>query len=261
MYNLFPQTTERVARWAEQPEVLGILLVGSRSPGHADALSDDDLEVLLTGEAHARLSPAECSEVLIEGEGETRRLIYDAQYTTLTDLQRKASSSIDLDRWPYERAGVLFDRDGQVAKAVEAAGRMDADFRHKRLLHATIDTWIPPRRAARTLKRGFEGASRLLVARGVRALCRLVFALEWRWVPLDHWHEAETRTLDDPEQVAPLIIQALTTGDPTLITEGLDRLEERLASEGVPRPKERANLFFELIHPSRAEERATHGLP
>ena len=214
----------------------------------------------MTDEAHASLSPAECVDVLIEGEGEARRIIYDAQYTTLTDLQRKATSAIDLDRWPYERARVLFDRDGSVTPAVDAAGRMGADFRHKRLLHATIDTWIPPRRAAKTLKRGFEGASRLLVDRGARALCRLVFALEWRWVPLDHWLEAEMRTLDDPEQVAPLIIQALTTGDPTLITEGLDRLEERLASEGVPHPKDRANLFFELIHPSRAEERAIHGL-
>ena len=254
------ETTERVARWAKQPEVLGVLLVGSRSCGHADALSDDDLEVLLTDEAHALLSPSECIDVLIEGEGDARKLIYDAQYTTLTDLRRKASSPIDLDRWPYERAGVLFDRDGNVAKAVEAAGRMDADFRHKRLLHATIDAWIPPRRAAKTLKRGFEGASRLLVARGARAMCRLVFALEWRWAPLDHWLEAEMRTLQDPSQVCPLIIQSLTTGDPTLLTQALDRLEEALATEGIPRPKERANLFYELIHPSRAEERAIHGL-
>jgi predicted nucleotidyltransferase len=257
----FPQTTERVARWAEQPEVLGVLLVGSRSRGHADSLSDDDLEVLLSSEAHARLSPAECIDLLIEGEGETRKLIYDAQYTTLEDLQRKAGSPIDLDRWPYERAKVLFDRDGSVAAAVEAAGRMDPDFRHKRLLHATIDAWIAPRRAAKTLKRGFEGASRLLVARGVRAMCRLLFALERRWVPLDHWLEAELSTLDDPQQVGLLIIQALTMGDPALITEGLDRLEERLAVEGVPRPKDRTNLFFELIHPSRTEERAIHGLP
>jgi predicted nucleotidyltransferase len=257
----FPQTTERVARWAEQPEVLGVLLVGSRSRGHADALSDDDLEVLLSSEAHARLSPAECIDLLIAGEGETRKLIYDAQYTTLEDLQRKATSPIDLDRWPYERAKVLFDRDGSVAAAVEAAGRMDPDFRHMRLLHATIDAWIAPRRAAKTLKRGFEGASRLLVARGARAMCRLLFALDWRWVPLDHWLEAELTTLRDPEQVGPLIIQALTTGDPALITEGLDRLEERLAVEGVPRPKDRANLFFELIHPSHTEERAIHGLP
>jgi predicted nucleotidyltransferase len=259
--NLFPQTTERVKLWAEQPEVLGVLLVGSRSRGHADSLSDDDLEVLLSSEAHALLSPAECGALLIEGDGEARKLIYDAQYTTLEDLHRKATSPIDLDRWPYERAKVLFDRDGSVAAAVEAAGRMDPDFRHKRLLHATIDAWIPPRRAAKTLKRGFEGASRLLVARGVRAMCRLLFALEWRWVPLDHWLEAEIATLDDPEQVGPLVIKALISGDPALITEGLDRFEERLSGEGVPRPKERTNLFFELIHPARAEERAIHGLP
>lgn len=258
---MFPQTEERVARWVEQPEVLGVLLVGSRSRGHADDLSDDDLEVLLTDEAHARLAPAECSDLLIEGEGDARRLIYDAEYTSVSDLQRKASSHIDLDRWPYERAVVLFDRDGSVRTAVEAAGRMDPDFRHKRLLHGAIDAWLAPRRAVKTRKRGFEGASRLLVARGARAVCRVLFALEWRWVPLDHWVEAEMRTLQDPEKVAPLVIEALTSGDPTHLTEAVDRLEERLAAEGVPRPKERVNLFFELIHPDRAQERAIHGIP
>jgi len=260
MMPMFPQTEERIARWTEQPEVLGVLLVGSRSRGHADVLSDDDLEVLLTDEAHARLAPSECSDLLIEGEGDSRRLIYDAEYVPLSDLQRKSSSPIDLDRWPYERAVVLLDRDGSVQAAVEAAGRMDPDFRHKRLLHATIDAWIAPRRAAKTQKRGFEGASRLLIARGARAMCRILFALEWRWVPLDHWVEAEMRTLDDPEKVAPLVIQSLTTGDPAHLSEALDRLEERLAAEGVPRPKERVNLFFELIHPDRADERVIHGL-
>lgn len=238
-----------------------MLLVGSRSRGHADALSDDDLEVLLTSEAHARLAPEECIDVLIEGEGAARKIIYDAQYTTLADLQRKATSHIDLDRWPYERARALFDRDGSVNEAVESARRMDADFRHKRLLHATIDAWIPPLRASKALKRGFDGASHLLVARGARAMCRLIFALEWRWVPLDHWLEAEMRTLADLDQVGLLVVQSLITGDPSLITEGLNRLEERLAIEGVPRPKERADLFYTLIHPSHAEERAIHGLP
>ena len=47
MYNIFPQTAARLSQWQSQPDVLGVLLVGSKSRGHADELSDDDLEVLL----------------------------------------------------------------------------------------------------------------------------------------------------------------------------------------------------------------------
>jgi hypothetical protein len=101
---LFPETAARVEAWAADPGVLGVLLVGSKSRGHQDARSDDDLEVLLTGEAFARLSTAECHAYRVEGEGPARRLVYDAQLTSLADLERKRDSAADLDHWPYERA-------------------------------------------------------------------------------------------------------------------------------------------------------------
>lgn len=37
-------------------------------------------------------------------------------------------------------------------------------------------------------------------------------------------------------------------------------LEERLVSEGVPPTDGRYHLFLELIHPTRTDERAVHGL-
>src|SRR3954447_3571012 len=117
MQDIFPETAARVSEWAAQEGVLGVVLVGSKSHEHGDDLSDDDLEVLLTDEAFAEIAPADCSDVLIKGEGSERRLIYDAQYTTLSDLQRKANSPFDLDRWPYEKAQVLFDRNGDAARA------------------------------------------------------------------------------------------------------------------------------------------------
>jgi hypothetical protein len=258
--SIFPATAARLAEWQANPDVLGVLLVGSKSRGHHDALSDDDLEVLLTDQALSRLAPSECQEFRIEGEGASRKIIYDAQYTTLTDLQHKARSTVDLDHWPYERAQALFDRDGRVAQAVQAAGRMDAEFRRLRLHHATIDATFAPRRAQKTFKRGFEGAGRMLVARTAKALARILFALEWRWAPLDHWLEPELRTLTDATQAGPSMVEALVTDRPEPLLEALARLEEPLAAEGVARPKQRVALFLELIHPSRSAERAIHGL-
>lgn len=260
MQTIFPLTVARVEEWSRQREVLGVLWVGSKSRGHGDALSDDDLEVLLTDEAHARLTPTECIEWHAEGEGETRRLIYDAQYTRLSDLERKVDSPRDLDHWPYERAGVLFDRDGRAHAAVEAAALMAAEFRHARLRHAYIDAWVAARRAEKTIRRGMEGAPRLLVARGAKALSRILFALEWRWVPLDHWLEPELKSLSDETRAGELLREALNGGSPEPLSRALAALEDRLAAEGLPRADKRAELFFELIHPSRADERAVHGL-
>lgn len=262
MAKIFPQTEKRLAEWIAQPEVLGVLLVGSKSRGHNDALSDDDLEVLLTGEAFAKLAPGDCVEWYFEGEGSDRRLIHDTQYTSLSDLQRKAGSAIDLDHWPYEKAQILFDRDGSsVTQAIKAAASMSAEFRYARLRHATIDAGSAAGRAEKTLKRGFEGAGRLLVARSAKALARLLFALEWRWVPLDHWLEPELKTLADPSGAGPKLVEALVSGQPAPIREALKGLEDRLFEEGVPRPEDRLKLFFELIHPSNVAERAIHGLP
>jgi hypothetical protein len=267
---LFPETTARLERWRADPEVLGVLLVGSKSRGFGDELSDDDLEVVMTDHAHASLSPSDCIELGFAGGGSALGsalpqpfppLRYDAQLLPLDDLVRKPASPLDLDHWPYERAVVLFDRDGRVAAAVAAAGAMDPTFRRARLSHASVDGSGAARRALKTSRRGLEGSARLGVARAARALLRIAFALESRWVPLDHWIERDLATLPDPERAGPAALQALAEGRPEPVLEALQRLEPRLVDAGVPPAGERLRLFFELVHPTRAAERAVHALP
>ena len=257
---IFPETAAQIRLWSSRPEVLGVLLVGSKSRGYNDELSDDDLEVVLESRAHARLEPSQCLEVKFRGEGESRKLVLDAQYITPGDLEEKARSTHDLAHWPYEKAQVLFDRDGSVAEAVAAVRRMDPEFRAARLRYATVDAWIARYRADKALRRGQEGAARLLVARGVRGLTRVIFALEGRWVPLDHWWERELQTLEDSAVVGPLLVEALVSGSHVPVGEALDRLEDALFEEGVPRPAGRRDLFLKMVHPSSAEERAVHSL-
>jgi hypothetical protein len=259
MQDIFELTSRRLEKWKDQPDVLGVLLVGSKSRGYGDGLSDDDLEVVLTDEACAKIAPTDCHDLVFEGEGEGRRLIWDAQYLALGALQAKSSSHIDLDHWPYESVGILFDRDGRVSQAAEAAARMSPEFRRKRLQHGTIDAAFPPFRAKKTFKRGWDAAGRALVARGAKALCRVLFALEWRWVPLDHWLEKELASLEDPTQAGPEILRALRDMDPDPLIEALRGLEARYTEE-IPRRESWNDVFLELIHPSRFEERSRHGL-
>src|SRR5205085_5780491 len=109
---------------------------------------------IMTEEAAALISPAGCSDVLIVGEGTGRIMIYDAQYMGIDGLRAKESSVHDLDHWPYESSPILFDRDGLLEELVPRLAAMPADFRHKRLLHTTIDAWMPPYRMGKCLKRG-----------------------------------------------------------------------------------------------------------
>ena len=241
--------------------MLGVLLVGSRSRGHDDPTSDDDLEVLLAPAAYARLGPAECLELLEQGEGPTRRLVWDAEYLGLAELEARVDSPFDLDHWPYERARILFDRDGRSTAAVQTLATMDDAFRAARLRHGVIDAVTAARRSARTLERGAgEAAVRMNVARSAKALVRVVFALERRWAPLDHWLEAELRTLEDPAGAGPRIVEAVATGRPAPLLAAIDALWPRLEAEGLPPASARLGLFLELIHPGRAAERARHGL-
>jgi hypothetical protein len=260
MQEIFPETARRIEQYKSRPGVLGVLLVGSKSRGHADQHSDDDLEVFLTDEEFSRIAPRETGDLLIVGEGETRRIIYDTQYLPLSDLERKASSPIDLDRWPYEKARVLFDLEGRLAPAVEDVAWMSPEFRRLRLLHATIDAWTAPFLVAKARRHGANSPARLYLGRGVLAVARILFGLEYRWVPLFHWLEKELMSLEDSSCAGDLLLEALREDEVGPLQEALRRLEERLFAEGVPRSADRHALFYELVHPSRAEERAIHGL-
>lgn len=124
-----------------------------------------------------------------------------------------------------------------------------------------LDTWIACHRSARTRDRGAPIAGRVLVGRAARALTRVVFALEHRWTPLDHWLEAELATLADPAGAVPLLLEGIAGADPAPLRQAIERLGGALDAERIPTDQPgRQALFLELMHPRCAGERATHAL-
>jgi hypothetical protein len=139
---------------------------------------------------------------------------------------------------------------------------MDGDFRAARLRHAALDAWIAVRRTEKSGSRDVPHGLRLLAGRGARALSRIVFALERRWVPLDHWFDAEVATLDDAAGVRPFLLEAIATTRVEPVRAALEALAGPLEAEGFPADRAgRGDLFLRLVHPSNAEERARHALP
>lgn len=257
----YPETRERIEDWKSDPRVLGVLQVGSRSRGHGDDISDDDLEVVLTDEAGGGLGPLESIEVRLVQDAQPPRALFEAQYLPLAEFDRKAASPLDIDHWPYERAAIWFDRDGRVAEAVRRCAQMEPAFRAARLRNGTLDALIALKRGEKTARRGYLAPVRLLSSKAARALARVLFALEWRWVPLDHWFEHEVATLQDRPGAAPLLLEGVRTGEIAPLAECLARLENALEAEGIPRDLAgRRAMIFDLLHPSRREERTVHGI-
>src|SRR5436309_603011 len=81
---------------------------------------------------------------------------------------------------------------------------------------------VEARRATKARERGFGAAVALLVDRGARALSRVLFALEGRWTPLDHWLERELATLEDPSGAARHLLAALRDRGPEAVTAGFE---------------------------------------
>ena len=259
--DLHPRTRERLAGWAADPDVVGAIWVGSRSRGYGDGMSDDDLEILLTPAAHARIAPGDDFEVEPDVGSDPPRLIYDAWRTTLGAVVAKAASIADVDHWPYEAAVVLLDRDGSVARAVAANAAMPQAFRRARLQHNAIDAILATSRARKGLKRDFPYATRLLLARGAKALTRVAFALEDRWTPLDHWLEPELASLHDVAGAVPRLRQAILAADPEALQAACDALRPQLEAWGVPPLGSPLAAFHaELLGPGRADERKLHAL-
>lgn len=256
-----PESLQRIERWTQDPAVIGVVQVGSRTRGHGDASSDDDLEVVLTETAFAKLAPADCHDALIVGEGPARRIVYDAQLLALPQYEAQVGSAADLHHWPYERAVVHHDPTGRVAAAVRELAVMPEQFRRARLMHGGIDAMTALARAAKTGPRGWPAAAALVTARAARALTRVVFALERRWAPLDHWWEAELRTLADPAGVTPLLVAGVSALDPAPLREAFEKLGPALVAEGFPPDRDgRVGLFLTLVHASNAAERSRHGI-
>lgn len=258
---LNPETMARLAEWQADDHVLGALLVGSKASGYADARSDDDLEVVLAAETYARLAPPACHEYRMV-EDASPQLRYDALFVSLAGLQQKAESPLDIDHWPYASARILFDRTGDVGERVRQAAAMPEPFQRVRILHAAVDLWVATNRAAKTTARGFPAAGRMTVVRGAKALTRILFALERRWVPPDHWLEAELPTLRDPHGAVPCLRAAIAEFDPDALAAGLERLEPALVPFGFPLARaERNGVLLGIVHESRTAERAIHALP
>jgi predicted nucleotidyltransferase len=181
------------------PNVLGVALKGSRAMGIADELSDWDLVVVLS-----------------EGEPSHEKTgDLDVLTTTLGRLQKAPAWELPA----IAHAQVLLDKTGDVAAAIEAAGRLSRDE-----LAELYDSYLNDfYRSLKAWRRGRELAARIKAARSLWWLGEFLLALEGRRAP---YPSAWGGRLGELE---PLMLEVARTSDPRRQQE-LQAAVEQVAS-------------------------------
>lgn len=237
-----------------------VLLRGSVALGMYDDASDDDLEIVLSASCGGVDGHTERRLALVWPKSGKGGIVCDAFLTTADELVTRATSALDVDRWPYRQVKILHVRQPAVLHLLERVASMPRSFRTARLRHGVVDMTFACERGRRCARRGQDVERILLVARGARALNRVLFALEWQWVPLDHWLTFGLSRLSDPADCAAFCREAIETGSIDPLHEATERLRVYLSRTGEPSGWTHNELLSVIRRPDGHRERAIHGL-
>jgi len=253
-------TQDLIERLDEDARVAGVLLRGSAALGRSVPTSDDDLIVVLGECDQQSIGRSDRRLAITVPRGPGTVVVSDVVIRTIDELEELERSCADTDRWPFEQARLITSRDPRLTTLLRRLVSMDAQFREERLVHALLDVVIAVDQARRCSARGSTAEERLIVVRGARALCRALFALEWRWVPLDQWTTYGLSTLLDRANCSSLIAEALQEQSwrPLLVAER--RLRQVLPELVPSRAWNREALWSVMRGPDARRQRALHGL-
>jgi hypothetical protein len=203
---------ELLAYAAENEDVLGVFLIGSRAlEGFADDSSDYDVGVVVRDEGleafdarwpHDRGAPVEVLS------------------TTLDDLRAHAEHGTPTEwaRYAYATSKLLIDRTGEVGAVLAEKARLPEDLAREIAAEA-IDAFVnSTHRSLRNRARGLERAATLDASESVPYLMTALFALHGRVRPYNKYLEWELRErpLDESVWAAETLlprIDRIVTGD------------------------------------------------
>lgn len=215
----FDEFTDFVARASASPDVVGLVLSGSRArQGMATARSDHDVYVI-TADGHTATSPASPPAV---GEG-LRSPALDVMPLSLSAFRSHGlpGGAHAWDRYSFAHCTVLLDRlDGTITQLVEEKAALEGLEAH-RLARSELDAYINSLyRSLKSHRDGRPAAAHLDAAESVPYLLTVVFALHQRVRPYNKYllWELQTHPLGAPPWAAdvlvPQIRRILADGDP-----------------------------------------------
>jgi predicted nucleotidyltransferase len=204
-----------IAEAAADPDVIGLVVTGSRAVGAVTAESDYDVAFVVTDEALDRYE----RESRVPARGAT----VDPPIAT-NDIWHQAPRTLQLDRvvpWmlpAWAESRVLYDRTGETARIVDRLRLMPKE----RAQHEAA-TWYDAYlnglyRSLKSWRRGNVLGGRLEAAETADYLLHTLFALERRWRPYSsrmalHLHELTGQGWQ-PDELRVILLDMITTGAP-----------------------------------------------
>lgn len=222
-----------VAEAAADPDVIGLVLTGSRAIGAVAPDSDYDVLFVVTNEALARYERTQCAP---------------ARGTTITppigtaDLWNESPGSLRLDEVPswmlpaYAEARVLHDRTGETTRLIDALRRMSPEQ-----ARAAVSGWYDAYlnglyRSLKAWRRGNELGGRMEAARTADHLLHVLFGLERHWRPYGshlgfHLHILEAQGWR-PDELRGIVLELISSGDPARQQVVARRVEALMRDRG-----------------------------
>ncbi|MFN8490440.1 MAG: DUF4037 domain-containing protein [Caldilineaceae bacterium] len=204
-----------IAEAITDPDVIGLVLMGSRSIGGVASDSDYDVIFVVTDKALNRYQQTQTTP--------PRGATITPPINT-NDISHESPSTLQLEkvvRWmlpAWAEAQVLYDRTGETTRVVDALRRMPEVQAHSEIA-AWYDAYLNGLyRSLKAWRRGNELGARLEAAQTADYLIYLLFALEHHWRPYSsrlifHLDKLEGQGWQSSE-LHNILLNLITTGDP-----------------------------------------------
>jgi predicted nucleotidyltransferase len=204
-----------IAEAEADPDVVGVVLTGSRALGLATAESDYDVVFVVTDEAAVRYE---------QSGAPVRGLTAGLAPDEIKDIWNQPVGELQIDKviwWmlpAFAESAVVYDRSGETARLVDALRMMPAE-RASVAAGESYDGYLNALyRSLKCWRRGNLLGGRLEAAASVWPLLQTLYALERRWQPYGsrlrhHLHELEGQGWQ-PGELQAALLDLVTTGDP-----------------------------------------------
>lgn len=217
---------------ANDVEVEGVVLNGSRGAGMHDDESDYDVVWVLTDAAYEQRR-ARGKAKHVRNHPLDPRL--DVSYSCLGELDRIACDA-NWELLDFATAQVLYDKAGRVQQAVDAMTRMPAERAHADVL-GWFDAYLNAfYRSLKAWRRGNVLGAQLQAAESAMHVVRVLFALEQRWPPHHDRLATQLDTLHAPNwspgYLHDALLRLVQSGDPALQQELEAKVEALLRERG-----------------------------
>jgi len=205
-----------VAEAQGDAEVLGLVLLGSRSLGLINPESDYDVAFVVKDDAAQRYST--------QGQPARGHTVYPPIDTTdlftvaLGQLRREQVADWMLPAWADAR--ILYDRDGRTTAALDAMRSMSVTEAERQVAQ-WYDTYLNALyRSLKAWRQGNMLGGRLEAVESIAPLLHTLYALERRWRPYSSRLSVHLSALAcqgwDVDELRSLLVALAATGDPCL---------------------------------------------